>query len=586
MASLVDDLNIALTSNSSYGSCVSNAKGDMGEVCTFCVTGTNPMYQGIYQCITCNKATNKSKSSVKNKSKKASKNASNQCVCLGCSKQCHRGHKLEFIAYGKAYCDCGCNGCQLLSETRIKCGVNASNSSVKDTQSSYKLKSNRYPFGVHQIRPNMDKLELGGEDDYLFDMLRKECMAIVTQSKETFWIGSDWKFSHDQCGPEDKRCRCLLEDLALMIFKYHTEKVEGGELDEGTAGIGDVSYGNNTGLEWWIQIKDLNESSSDVVDEAIGSITGPTIELHYDKDEVMADVWGIGKFPTLGTVTYLSTSRGIKNRNVPPQPTVIYSNTAGDEVGNPIRDCYISYPRIGKHVCFDGNLLHGAFSDSKLAHWEQNEIRNSDTLCSKGEDNVYDRYRFTFLVNIWLDHHPNGIEPLPDKMLNKIYQIRETDEIDERVKATELFEIQNGNDHSVLRVDVDTNEALDYDKQVEVEGGLAQGVADEEVEDDIWADEEDANEDIEQFLNPGYQVIYAPFIPPPVENGSDAGELEEVEAMEPGLVLRMILPPLAACVSSDSEIIADNTDFKLSPTCSSYHIHYLDDDCAAVLQNI
>jgi hypothetical protein len=90
--------------------------------------------------------------------------------------------------------------------------------------------------------------------------------------------------------------------------------------------------------------------------------------------------------PHLGTVTYLSTSTG--------GPTVILDKKGtfayGSDASSSLKACVLSYPSIGKHICFDGELLHGA--PSSLAYPEM-------------LDSVED-FRVTFLVNVWLDHMP------------------------------------------------------------------------------------------------------------------------------------------------------------------------------------
>lgn len=80
------------------------------------------------------------------------------------------------------------------------------------------------------------------------------------------------------------------------------------------------------------------------------------IDLHYDKDENIAEAFSVGVFPQISTVTYVSSSSSF-------QPTMVFNTTAGDAVGTAISDCFISFPRVGKHVAFDGRFLHGAPED-------------------------------------------------------------------------------------------------------------------------------------------------------------------------------------------------------------------------------
>jgi hypothetical protein len=71
------------------------------------------------------------------------------------------------------------------------------------------------------------------------------------------------------------------------------------------------------------------------------------IDLHFDKDERIAEAFGIGVFPQISTVTYLNTAPSF-------QPTVILNTTASAPVGSPISNMYVSFPVPGKHVSFDG----------------------------------------------------------------------------------------------------------------------------------------------------------------------------------------------------------------------------------------
>ena len=63
----------------------------------------------------------------------------------------------------------------------------------------------------------------------------------------------------------------------------------------------------------------------------------------------------------------------------------------------------VSYPRRGKHLVFDGRLLHGAPAHHALRTME-------DTVSTR---NATSSNRVTFLVNIWVNRQPSGVKPLP-----------------------------------------------------------------------------------------------------------------------------------------------------------------------------
>jgi len=179
------------------------------------------------------------------------------------------------------------------------------------------------------------------------ESLLADCKLTVRDELDSsFWIGS-----------QDEP-RCGLEALAQDIFKMHTRDVEQVE---------------NGGAEWWVQMRSPERA---------------TIPFHFDKDETLAAITGdVYVSPVLSTVTYL-TSGGA--------PTCIlgyrYSHSMG-KVIDADRSSIMSFPSPGKHVVFDGRLLHGA----------PEEFTRDDSLCP----------RLTFLVNVWINHRPYEIDSLP-----------------------------------------------------------------------------------------------------------------------------------------------------------------------------
>lgn len=588
MAAIIDRLDHALegvTEGKSSDFCPE-------DVCSFCITGTTPRYQGIYRCITCIKARRKQSLGTKDTA---------SCICIGCSKICHRGHKVELVGYSNGFCDCGATGCNLRVDTSSKYSVPCTS-----TKSNFCLINDRLPFSAHQIG-GMASRSVGDSNssdssldlNAVFSGLREECMSIVCESKETFWVGADWKLSNEDgsssSGISNSKCRCQLEDLALMVFRYHTEHAQ---LTFSSSSSSTVPMPSQTvaGAEWWIQIKNLE--TGQVKNSSVGSSSSasavtlankdPTIELHYDKDEGVAEDWGVGVYPNLSTVTYLSASTP-STKYLPQQPTIVYSNTTEDEVGNPIHDCYISFPKIGKHVCFDGSLLHGAPSNKTLAQWEwefngcdESEavaVRNPESnsalvsVSSTDIDNTKERYRFTFLVNIWLDHHPSAVLPLPDSILNRIQQTTLDSATQSSTPIAELVKVNPVDPAALVHISVTDDEALKpdtYDLPSD---------DDEKEDQDNDDEEEEEGAGIMERIRENYQVLYIPFIPPPDLNEKeveDEEEEEDEEDSECGLSLRMILPPVP---NNNSNSVSD----RMQHDC--FHIRY-EDECASVLEYI
>eukprot|EP00597_Dinobryon_sp_UTEXLB2267_P001096 CAMPEP_0170070370 /NCGR_PEP_ID=MMETSP0019_2-20121128/8686_1 /TAXON_ID=98059 /ORGANISM="Dinobryon sp., Strain UTEXLB2267" /LENGTH=363 /DNA_ID=CAMNT_0010278629 /DNA_START=356 /DNA_END=1447 /DNA_ORIENTATION=+ len=210
-------------------------------------------------------------------------------------------------------------------------------------------------------------------------------------SKDTFWI------SHNQSP------RCALESIAKQIYDFHTSSAS--QFDHLTSG-----------LEWWVQLKDPKQTTDEYQ-----STSSAGIDLHYDKDEELASTFGIGIFPQISTITYLSEPpNGTENVFA---PTIIVDVNHSIPLETSIRKCFVSHPRVGKHLAFDGSLLHGA--PSVLSHVLKdnehnsfNETNYSSSSSSSSSDSS--QFRVTLLVNIWLNYHPLHIFPLPDHFLHTI----------------------------------------------------------------------------------------------------------------------------------------------------------------------
>lgn len=154
--------------------------------------------------------------------------------------------------------------------------------------------------------------------------------------------------------------RCGLERYAKDVFDFHTKGVR---------------YDPNTsGAVWWVQIRELH---------GVHGAAGAGIHWHWDLDH-QGRAQGIPRrlwTPAIATVTYLSNGGA---------PTAM------------LHDEYMSLsaPRMGCHLAFRGDLLHGA----------PQELNTTFT--------AYER--ITLLVNIWLDHHPGGLVPLPPEMASEM----------------------------------------------------------------------------------------------------------------------------------------------------------------------
>ena len=232
----------------------------------------------------------------------SSDTAENQCCCSNCAEVCHAGHEVSYLTYGLAYCDCGqSSSCQLTHKH------------------SALMTSFIHPsaFPLHDTVPIFQSYRLQLNSILDVNVLQQQCQVLIQRTKDTFWI--------DLHTPP----RCLFESIALSIFQEHLRQHQLCPIPE----IG--------GAEWWVQYKS---------DESPSRSAG--IDLHYDKDEEIAARFGVGVFPDISTVTYLSCQ-------ATSLPTLILNCNPCNQVGDPIPEAYLSYPVLGKHVAFNGSLLHG-----------------------------------------------------------------------------------------------------------------------------------------------------------------------------------------------------------------------------------
>lgn len=178
-------------------------------------------------------------------------------------------------------------------------------------------------------------------------------------SGSTFWVGSNAKPA------------TTLERLALEIFRYHSQHAQF-----------EVA---RSGAEWWTQVIDSEDD----------------IGLHWDRDYDLQADQGINLHPYISTVTYLSAPSGGAPTLVLARPSPLL---AADSAAGPVPEAHVCSPAEGRHLCFDGKLLHGALA----------ELAGEGGAASRGGKRV------TLLVNVWLNHTPWGAEPLPKSAAKRL----------------------------------------------------------------------------------------------------------------------------------------------------------------------
>mmetsp|Transcript_13095 Transcript_13095/g.24612 ORF Transcript_13095/g.24612 Transcript_13095/m.24612 type:complete len:436 (-) Transcript_13095:14-1321(-) len=260
-------------------------------------------------------------------------------------------------------------------------------------------------------------------DDLLFDCEITDCALLP----RTFWINCQ------------DRPRCAMEQCALEVFKHHVPN--------------DTAFDPDTsGAEWWVQIrpsppagrynlltktdgKKYNDthshktSSGEVADED-DDLEASGICFHWDKDEDLRLMMGGNMYihPHISTVTYL-TSVGAPTLalNYRVNPLTGEYMSPQDEANF---EAYVSCPKRGKHLSFDGRYLHAAPKDlmPKGLFEDQIKISPSDDVKESSEMNklLSRRHRrVTFLVNIWLNYKPFNVDPFPESMMDKMTKVNE-----------------------------------------------------------------------------------------------------------------------------------------------------------------
>jgi hypothetical protein len=229
---------------------------------------------------------------------------------------------------------------------------------------------------------------------------------------------------------------CGLEQFALSIFQNHVQRFQLQDL---------VNLGK-AGAEWWVQVKTLDPNvNSTFLSTKLDGSKGQAIDLHYDKDEELASAFGLGSFPTLSTVTYLTdyttsaTDSGTTNPTV--APTLVFPHTYdmpgegpvgglidcdGDDITSSTPQLLICHPIVGKHLVFDGRLLHGVPSNLNLRQ-SYHKVNNDDSTTLQNIENdgklfpnLCKGLRVTFLVNIWISKRPSKVSILPSSIREKM----------------------------------------------------------------------------------------------------------------------------------------------------------------------
>jgi hypothetical protein len=234
-------------------------------------------------------------------------------------------------------------------------------------------------------------------DDLLFDCEIADCGLMP----RTFWMPVDGTSP-----------TCTLEKMALDVFHHHI------------AGAGDDFDKSTSGAEWWVQLRPSppNMGRYAMHDDSEPDIMSKSgISFHWDKDEDLRLLAGGNLYvhPHISTVTYL-TSIGA--------PTMVCNQRINALTGEWVEpdqeeaEGYLSWPRTGKHLSFDGGFLHAAPPNLMKDGEFDEQCVVPETIDDKQRKLFGRRHRrVTFLVNIWLNYKPLNVERFP--MLEKLSKL-------------------------------------------------------------------------------------------------------------------------------------------------------------------
>ena len=244
------------------------------------------------------------------------------------------------------------------------------------------------------------------------DALAADAVQLLSLAgDETFWVSAD-----ESAGA----ARCTLERLAMDVLHFHAARGSPRPI---------------TGCEWWVQVR-----------RSDGPVPG--IALHWDSDEAHAAGSGEHVPPWLATVSYvggagaptvvlpvaanrhgrgLSAGDGDGAEGVEDVGVVCGGSTHGGGAALPPgigAGVFVSHPVPGKHLAFDGRLLHGALHELAAEGGG-----GGGEAVAAAEPTT----RVTLLVNLWAGRTPAQLSRLPERVAACLSNLEAT-----RLRGTRL----------------------------------------------------------------------------------------------------------------------------------------------------
>lgn len=190
--------------------------------------------------------------------------------------------------------------------------------------------------------------------------------------------------------------RCAVERFAQDVLRWHAR----ADLTDALSCGGDRAP-LRCGSQFWVQVRP----------SATSNLGSSQIDFHFDRDEqLFLNCHAVFEPPFLSTVTYLSDA-GAPTLVLPVvHPSCAASADASAACAGGQLECemFCSFPRTGKHLLFDGRLLHGCPAGYEGAGAAAQEPQGKGQL------------RISLLVNVWLGHRPLLCEPLAAEWLPEL----------------------------------------------------------------------------------------------------------------------------------------------------------------------
>jgi hypothetical protein len=281
---------------------------------------------------------------------------------------------------------------------------------IRDGFPALRIPGTKWKPMVDGVEPIPQQKFWVGEDVISFhpdhlESLREDCETVFTARDKP--DGKAYSEGQTFFLPAHMKPRCALEVLVKEIFEKHTS-----HLEEGTF------YSKTSGAEWWTLVMDEDETASSPEKKEEDEEEGEEDEvgLHFDADyELEEQNPNLLLHPRVATVTYISDYGAptfVISQKSPPMDDLKKTTL---EKG--IDKAWLSHPKIGKHIAFDGRLLHGA---PAMYFPSRNRPSEGEPQAKRQKIEKVDKKRYTLLVNIWLNHWQSDAALLDDEVCSKL----------------------------------------------------------------------------------------------------------------------------------------------------------------------